>query len=144
MQTGNLDKDYEEDIIHEGQYSGNEAAASWIVAFGGSSGGNNRRWMTAPAPGLSTIQEDTNFDEDQKGNDRKPSKSRGGPVDSLDAEIVLSSNSGKKRPVTQFRIPKRLNKSNNDNQTIGTLDKSKEPFADSDQSLDLSAGVAML
>ncbi len=138
MQTGQ--KDFEEDIIHEGQYSGNEVAASWIVAFGGSSAGNNRRWMTAPAPGLSTIQEDTNFDEDKNPRDQKPSKVEG-PLDSLDAEIVLSSNSGKKKPVTQFRIPKRSSKSSNDNQS---LEKSMEPFADSEQSLDLTAGVELM
>lgn len=149
MQTGNRENEYE-DAIHEGQFSGNETAASWIVAFGGSSGGNNRRWMTAPAPGLSTIQEDTGYDEEQKYSDRKATKANQGPLDFLDKEMILSkdaaANGGKKRPVTQFRIPKRTTKQSpsNSNQSLDMLDKSKDPFVDSDQSLDQSAGVTLL
>ena len=144
MQTGIRDKDYEEDIIHEGQYSGNEAAASWIVAFGGSSG--NRRFMTAPTLGLSTIQEDTNSDEEQKLIGRQSPKAKDGPLDSLDAEMILPSNSAKKRPVTQFRIPKRSTKSSstNDSQSLDIFDKSTKALATSDQSLDPSAGVTLL
>ena len=144
MQTGNREKDYEEDIIHEGQYSGNEAAASWIVAFGGSSG--NRRFMTAPAPSLSTIQEDANFDEEQKSSGSQSPKVDDGPLDSLDSEIVLSKNSGKKRPVTQFRIPKLSSKSSSakDNQTIDATDKPMTVLEENHQSLDLSTGVTLL
>jgi hypothetical protein len=146
MQTGNRENDFE-DLIHEGQFSGNDAAASWIIAFGGSSGGNNRRWMTAPAPGLSTIKEDAD-DDDQKSTDRRATTERQGPLDSLDAEIIFSkdsaSNSSKKRPVKQFRVPKRSSTkqaSSNDNQSLDVFDKSEETLIDSDQPKDLSAGV---
>jgi hypothetical protein len=137
-------------VIHEGQFSGNDAAAAWIVAFGDSSGGNDRRWMTAPAPGLSTIQENAGDDEEHKSSDRKATEEKQGPLDSLDAEIVLSrdaeANGSKKRPVKQFRVPKRSTKpsSTNSNQLLDIFDKSKEPIADSDQSIDLSAGATLL
>ena len=149
MQTGNREKEYE-DAIHEGQFSGNDAAAAWIIAFGGSSGGNNRRWMTAPAPGLSTIQEDAGDDEEQKSSDRKATKKTQGPLDTLDTELILSkdaeANGSKKRPVKQFRVPKRSAKppSYNNNESLDIFDKSNEPLLDSDQSMDLSVEDTLL
>ena len=149
IQTGNREKEYE-DAIHEGQFSGNDAAAAWIVAFGGSSGGDNRRWMTAPAPGLSTIREDAGDDEEQKSSDRKATKETQGPLDTLDAEIILSkdaeANDSKKRPVKQFRVPKRSAKPSliNNNELLDIFDKSNEPLVDSDQSMDLSVEDTLL
>jgi len=139
MQTGNREKEFE-DIIHEGQFSGNAAAASWIAAFGDSSGGN-RRWMTAPAPGLSTIQEDAGDGEEPKPSNRKAIAGNQGPLDSLDAEIILSgdskANASKKRPVKQFRVPKRSTKQANNNE-------SKEIRVDSHQPIDLTSGITFL
>jgi hypothetical protein len=153
MQTGSREKEYDDDV-YEGKYSGNVVAASWIKAFGGSSGGASRRWMTAPAPGLSTIEEDTSDDEEQKLSSKNETRRKQGPLDSLDSEILLSkdakADSTPKRPVKQFRVPKLSSKSSstNDGSSLDIFDNdSKGPFPptiDSDQSIDLSTGVTLL
>ena len=153
MQTGSREKEFDDDV-YEGKYSGNVAAASWIKAFGGSSGGANRRWMTAPAPGLSTIEEDASDDEELKSSSKHETRRKQGPLDSLDSEILLSkeakADSAPKRPVKQFRVPKLSSKSSstNDGSSLDIFDNdSKGPFPptiDSDQSIDLSTGVTLL
>jgi hypothetical protein len=147
MQTGNREKEYEDDI-HEGQFSSSaQIAQNWINAFGDSSGGNDRRWMTAPAPGLSTIQEDAGDGEEHKSTERKSTTKKRVPSDALDAEIVFAkdsvANDNKKPPVKQFRVPKRSTKptTTNDSQSHNIFDKSKEPLEDTDQSVDLSVGI---
>eukprot|EP00536_Pseudo-nitzschia_multiseries_P017308 jgi/Psemu1/248066/estExt_Genewise1.C_14790007 len=143
MEFGNREKEFEDDI-HEGQFSGNAAADAWIIAFGGSSGGNNRRWMTAP--GLSTIQEDADDDEEHKVGHREEKKVKQGPLDSLDSEIVLSGDKGTntttKRPVKQFRVPKLSTKlaANNDEQPVYD-DQPTLPTTDADM---LRAGTSFL
>jgi len=151
MQAGNIEKEYEDDI-HEGQFSGNAAADAWIAAFGGSSGGNNRRWMTAP--GLSTIQEDADDGEERKMSDKEEAKVKLGPLDSLDSEMILTKDKGAnntlKLPVKQFRVPKLSTNSSSKNgnhsiDIIGNNSKgSVPPLPNVDEDLDLSTGVTRL
>jgi hypothetical protein len=102
LEAGRRDED--DDPVLEGKHVGNAAAASWIKAFGGSSGGRRRGFLTAPSPGLATIREDGDDDDfDEATEDPQQ-----GPLDSLNSEIKLSKT---KAPVTQFRIPKRSNTS---------------------------------
>ncbi|VEU36301.1 unnamed protein product [Pseudo-nitzschia multistriata] len=148
MQTGNRENEYEDDI-HEGQFSGNAAAAAWIIAFGGSSGGSNRRWMTAP--GLSTIQEDTDDVDEHKTSGKKETKTKQGPLDALDSEIILTkekeANKTPKRPVKQFRVPKTSTNSSskNDDELFDTNYKGLVvPLVGMDQNLALSTGSNQL
>jgi len=94
------------DDIYEGQHTGNMAADSWIKAFGGSSGGSSRRWVTAPSPGLATIREDGGDDEEHLDPDKSDSAKQIGPLDHLNSEIRPSTTS-----VRQFRVPRRTPKS---------------------------------
>jgi hypothetical protein len=105
LQAGSRDGEFDDDI-HKGKYTGNAAADSWIKAFGGSSGGANRRWMTAPSPGLATIREDGGDDDEEDAFEESSSPAKPfGPLDQLSSEIQPSKN-----PVRQFRVPKRSEK----------------------------------
>ncbi|KAL3910931.1 MAG: hypothetical protein SGILL_007491, partial [Bacillariaceae sp.] len=118
-----------DDEIHEGQHTtGNATADSWIKAFGGSSGGGAKRWMTAPSPGLATIQEDGGDDEGLDPVDETAESKPVGPLDQLSSEI---HNKPKKTPVRQFRVPKRTAKSSGDDGSKTTDDlgnDSQGPF----------------
>lgn len=91
-----------DDEMYEKKNGGNPVAESWANAFGGSSGGASRRWMTAPS-GLATIQEDADDDEQAVGINAP--KEKQGPLDSLDSEIVRPPQQDVSRK--QFRIPMR-------------------------------------
>jgi len=153
LQTGSSEKDLDDDM-YEGKYKINVAAASWIKAFGGSAGGASRRWMTAPAPGLSTIQEDDGDDGEQKSGYKVDARRNQGPLDSLDSEILLPTDakakSTSKRSVKQFRVPKLSSKSSpaKDGPSLDIFDNDSEgpfpPAIDIDQSLDLNTGVTLL
>ena len=109
LEAGSRDSEYD-DAIHEGQHSGNEVAASWIKAFGGSTGGLRRGggFMTAPAPSLAPIREGEEFGEDEEQNEveEEPKAELHGPLDQLSSEIVRPP----KSTVKQFRVPKRSTK----------------------------------
>ena len=141
VQASSFEKE-DEDLILDNQSSGNETADAWLTAFRGSSGGRHRRWMTAPAPGLSTIREDAGDDEDQKNSERKGRKETQGPLDSLDAEIVRNTSKNRK----QYRIPTVSTKltSSNKGQSLDFLNESKVISLDSDQYIDTSTGVRSL
>ncbi|KAG7374623.1 Dock homology region 2 domain containing protein [Nitzschia inconspicua] len=132
LHAGTRDGEFD-DGIHKGQFTGNTAADSWIKAFGGSSGGASRRWMTAPSPGLATIREDGGVDEEEDEVDGDTASKLVGPLDQLSSEIRPSKN-----PVRQFRVPKR---SKNSSSTSGEkLDEgagndSKGPFPPSGEEL---------
>jgi hypothetical protein len=115
LEAGSRDSGYD-DAIHEGQHSENVAAASWIKAFGGSSGGASRRWMTAPSPGLATIREDGGDDDEHNSFEEEPNAEMHGPLDQL-SEIARPP----KSTVKQFRVPKRFTKKENSKE-----DSSKE------------------
>lgn len=103
MRAGNDDSEFD-DQVYEGGHNGNLVAASWIKAFGGSSGGGSRRWMTAPSPGLATIREDGGDGEEEPEAVSGPGvpEENPEPLDALDSEIVRP----KPAPSKQFRRPK--------------------------------------
>ena len=115
-----------DDEIHEGQHTtGNATADSWIKAFGGSSGGA-KRWMTAPSPGLATIQEDGGDDDELDPIEENAESRPVGPLDQLNSEIHTKP---KKTPVRQFRVPKRTTKSSDESKKKEDLgNDSKGPF----------------
>ena len=97
------------DPVYEGTTSsGARAAMAMITAFGGAQVGS-RRWMTAPAPGLATIREDSDGDEDASPSSNKgetPLQAKEpplGPLDALDTELVLRPSGSS---VKQMRVPK--------------------------------------
>jgi hypothetical protein len=102
--------------IFDGSRTGSIAAMSLVKAFSGPQG-VNRRWMTAPAPGLATIREDGDDGGDESTNaiTELPSTTRiiKGPLDSVDTELfVKPANS----PVKQMRVPKVTKKSSDQDQ----------------------------
>ena len=84
---------------------GADAAKAMIQAFS-VVGGSSRRWMTAPAPALSTIRETDDGDDledpNMSGSTESPQRLQV-ETDSLDDEIVLNA---PKRIVRQMRLPK--------------------------------------
>jgi hypothetical protein len=106
LRAASNEGDYD-DQIYEGEKtdSSAEVAASWIKAFGGSSGGNRGRFMTAPS-GLATIREDGgDGDEEVEGlgdvTAVVSSKTDNMTADPLDSEIIRP----KPAPAKQFRRP---------------------------------------
>jgi hypothetical protein len=132
LQAGTRDGTFDDDI-HKGQFAGSAAADSWIKAFGGSSGGASRRWMTAPSPNLATIREDGGDDEEQETVEEDNYGNQFGPLDQLSSEIRPSTTS-----VRQFRVPKRTktpqaNDTSKEAECLGT--DSKGPFPPSGEEL---------
>jgi hypothetical protein len=109
LEAGSRDSEYD-DAIHEGQHNGNAVAASWIKAFGGSTGGIRRGggFMTAPAPSLAPIHEGEEFGDDDEQNEleEEPEGELHGPLDQLSSEIIRPP----KSTVKQFRVPNRSTK----------------------------------
>eukprot|EP00535_Pseudo-nitzschia_heimii_P008056 CAMPEP_0197181318 /NCGR_PEP_ID=MMETSP1423-20130617/5641_1 /TAXON_ID=476441 /ORGANISM="Pseudo-nitzschia heimii, Strain UNC1101" /LENGTH=3706 /DNA_ID=CAMNT_0042631551 /DNA_START=249 /DNA_END=11369 /DNA_ORIENTATION=- len=138
--SNNIEED--EALIIDTHSSGNETADAWLKAFRGSSGGGHRRWMTAPAQGLSTIREDSGDGKDHRSNERKGTKGNQGPLDSLDTEIVRNTSKNRK----QYRIPTVSTKlaSNNKGNSLDFLDESRGLSLDNDQSIDTNTGVRSL
>jgi len=82
---------------------------SLVSKFGGLSGAGKKRWMTAPAPALATIREDSGDEADIGMTSEElastPSRfvsSRNVPKDELDSEIYTQD---KKVPSKKFRVP---------------------------------------
>jgi hypothetical protein len=110
--------------VFDGSQSGSKAAMPLVKAYSGPQG-MNRRWMTAPAPGLATIREDGDdgVDESMNVSTDVPSTTRRikGPLDSLDTELIVKTG---KNPVKQMRVPKVTNKANDQDPTVvGEVDK---------------------
>lgn len=90
--------------IYDGSSTGSRAALALVKAYSGPQG-MNRRWMTAPAPGLATIREDG--DDIEASANVLPEvphlRREKGPLDSLDTELFVKP---AKSAVKQMRVPK--------------------------------------
>jgi hypothetical protein len=137
LQAGTQDGTFDDDI-HRGQSSENTAADSWIKAFGGLSGGTNRRWMTAPSPFLATIREDGDDDEQETVEEEKDGN-QVGPLDQLSSEIRPSTTS-----VRQFRVPKRTKTPPINNTPKQAESFGSDPFSPSGEQLSFELTPPML
>jgi hypothetical protein len=94
-----------DDDFDRPESDGAGAAQAMIQAFGGIGVGSNRRWMTAPSRGLSTIRESD--DGESFGNKMRENvesfSDEQAETDSFDSELVLNAT---KRTVKQMRVPK--------------------------------------
>jgi hypothetical protein len=95
--------------------SGEAAAQAMIKAFSGPVTGR-RRWMTAPAPNLATIAEDSDATADVSAY--KAEAERLGPLDSMDTELFVKKSKSKTK---QMRVPntKKTPASSNKESTTG-------------------------
>ena len=125
--------------IFDGSQTGSKAAISLVKAFSGPQG-MNRRWMTAPVPGLATICEDGDDGGDESSNVPSPAAVRiQDPMDSLDTELVVRA---AKSPVKQMRVPKVSKKSSEQERNeVVESDKPQQPFASSTTNLVDSAAT---
>jgi hypothetical protein len=118
------------DPLYEGSTSsGSKAAMAMIKAFSGVSATGSRRWMTAPAPGLPTIREDSGVDDSVHTNiDTLESHKLVGPLDSLDSEIIRPP---PKTAIKQMRVPKLRKNIPPSNDNNGSSTAKKEDDGDS-------------
>jgi hypothetical protein len=123
LERGNREASNDDAPYEASTSSGSKAATAMIKAFGGMSATGNRRWMTAPAPGLPTIREDSDVDDSKQTNiDTLQSHKPAGPLDSLDSEILRPA---PKASIKQMRVPK-VKKNvppSNDNNELSTAKK---------------------
>lgn len=90
-------------LMYDGSSTGSAAALAMVKAYSGPQA-MSRRWMTAPSPGLATIREDTDDDGESNTmvvNEPQQLRKDKGPLDALDAELLVKSNS----TVKQMRVP---------------------------------------
>lgn len=100
MKTGYREvSENDDELVLDGSGNSNAAAQAMIKAFSGPAVGS-KRWMTAPAPNLATISEDTAGDA--SAYDQLESQQNVGPLDSLDKEISLKASKVKPK---QMRVP---------------------------------------
>ena len=119
---GEMDDDA---LIFDGSQTGSKAVISLVKAFSGPQG-MNRRWMTAPVPGLATIREDGDDGGDESANvtigvPSPTSKRMKVPLDSLDTELVVKA---AQSPVKQMRVP-RVSKKFSEQEQTDAVDSDK-------------------
>lgn len=104
LETGTREAESDDPLYEGSNKGGARAAMAMIKAYGGMSSSGSRRWMTAPAPGLATIREDSDaVDSEQKNVESFEPNNPAGPLDSLDSELFLKNS---RSSVKQMRVPR--------------------------------------